>query len=923
MTKSINKYLLFIADFTKKTFVLLVIFGLIASYFPVSLFADETLADNQSSVVLNNPSNNSSFDNFVPVIKENISELNKSENKSANENPFVSSSNSNGGVSTKHSKNISGLNTSTTGTTATTLVRTDQEENQALLLSVLLNSADLLNTSIYSTLQINDISPNGPDLSIGDHYGSAIANIGDLNNDGMQDVAVGAWYANNSVGAVFVHFMDNNGLIKSTKKIDNTTLVGSINAPTITSDSHYGRSIAGLGDLDGDGVEDIAVGALWDSALGYGKGVVYIHFLNSDGSVKSTKIIDGNTNNGPTLNIEDHYGSSIANIGDVNGDQITDIAVGASGVDGVGIDRGGVFIHFLNSDGSIKETKLFGDSTGNGAILFDDDQYGSAVANIGDLNKDGTNDIAVGAYGSIVFGNGRGIVFIHFMGPNASILSTVEIGDLTENGPTLSDFDHYGRSIAGLGDIDGDNVIDLAVGANYDDNGAINPSVLYIHYMNENGSVKLTEKIDGNTPNGPVMNGPDDRYGAAVANVGDLNGDGKIELMVGDTRNDTGGENMGVVHIHFSGPFSSTDAGFTVSKTNITIDENGGVDTFDVTLTAKPTSNVVINISSSDTGNAVVDPSALTFTPDNWNIPQTVKVVGVDDNLNQNDTATITISINDALSDDAFDASADKTIAVVLNNNDDGGGSSSGGGGSSTKYACHDLNATNYNPKYKSKPSLCKYGEVLGASTTLSCEVIPYLTQPIKLGAVNNPNDVVLLEQYLNTYEGLNIPVDGVYSQSDFNDVVKWQEKYSQDILSPWGITKGTGYVFMTSLQKIKQVHAAKCVDSVKETQILSCSLPLLYPTKTITVGGQNDLAQVKLLERYLNTYENASIPVDGIYSQEDAGIVIKWQEKYANEILKPVGLVKGTGNIAQPSLDKIKKVHEKQCSLFVINPEF
>lgn len=93
----------------------------------------------------------------------------------------------------------------------------------------------------------------------------------------------------------------------------------------------------------------------------------------------------------------------------------------------------------------------------------------------------------------------------------------------------------------------------------------------------------------------------------------------------------------------------------------------------------------------------------------------------------------------------------------------------------------------------------------------LQCTTNLVLTTPVKLGVPNNPDDVKLLEQFLNTYEGTNLPVNGIYETADFNAVVKWQEKYASDILAPWGMTKGSGYVYTTSLKKIKEIHEKNC----------------------------------------------------------------------------------------------------------------
>ncbi len=93
-----------------------------------------------------------------------------------------------------------------------------------------------------------------------------------------------------------------------------------------------------------------------------------------------------------------------------------------------------------------------------------------------------------------------------------------------------------------------------------------------------------------------------------------------------------------------------------------------------------------------------------------------------------------------------------------------------------------------------------------------------------------------------------------------------------------------------------------------------SCS-QRLYPTKVIKYGSKNDPVQVKLLEKYLNAFEHARVPVDGIYSLKDKNAVIQWQEKYADEILKPWGSKKGTGYVYTTSLNKFKSLFLAQCT--------
>ncbi|MDB5388337.1 MAG: hemagglutinin/hemolysin-related protein, partial [Planctomycetaceae bacterium] len=97
-----------------------------------------------------------------------------------------------------------------------------------------------------------------------------------------------------------------------------------------------------LADLDGDGVTDLAVGATGDGTGGTGRGAVHVLLLNSNGTVKSDLKIASSTNGGPALNNGDSFGSSLASLGDVNGDGVVDLAVGAPGTDSFGTNQGAV-----------------------------------------------------------------------------------------------------------------------------------------------------------------------------------------------------------------------------------------------------------------------------------------------------------------------------------------------------------------------------------------------------------------------------------------------------------------------------------------------------------------------------------------------------------------------------------------------------
>ena len=445
---------------------------------------------------------------------------------------------------------------------------------------------------ISDIVEINYYTPNGPTLDKDDNFGASVTNIGDLNNDGVTDIAVGATGdgdgggGGTSRGVVHVIFMNSNGTVSDTMEIHEEIA----NGPNLANFDNFGASIANIGDLNNDGVPDIVVGAWGDDGGGDDRGAVHIIFMNSNGTISRTIDINDTTLNGPVLNNTDYFGVSIANIGDLNGDGTTDIAVGASGDDA----RGAVHILFLNSNGTISNTIEINSNTPNGPVLNNTDYFGVSIANIGDLNNDGTTDIAVGAIYDDAGGDDRGTIHILFLNSNGTVSNTIEINDDTPNGPALNNNDDFGRSIANIGDLNGDGISDIAVGATYDNaRGAI-----HILLLNSNGTVSNTIEINDTTLNGPALNN-DDRFGTSIANIGDLNGDGVLDIAVGATHDDdvVGAiDDVGAIHIMFM----DNTAFLQAFITNITSDGVTGTlkvgDTITFTLTTNSTdSGATIN----------------------------------------------------------------------------------------------------------------------------------------------------------------------------------------------------------------------------------------------------------------------------------------------------------------------------------------
>ena len=413
------------------------------------------------------------------------------------------------------------------------------------------------NGTVKNSQKIASGLNGGPTLATYDYFGSAVASIGDLDGDGVTDLAVGAFGDSTGGGfgrgAVHVLFLNANGTVKNSQTIAHNTNGG----PALVNDDRFGWSVASLGDLDSDGVTDLAVGAAGDDTRGYGRGAVRVLFLNANGTVKDSLKIANDTNGGPTLTEFGYFGSSATALGDVDGDGVTDLMVGEPGVYSSASNHGAVHVLFLNANGTVKNSVKIEPTSIGGPYPDHRDSFGSAVASLGDLDGDGVTDLAVGASRDDTgggFGSYRGAVHVLFMNANGTVKDSLKIANNTNGGPTLADFDRFGHSVASLGDLDGDGVTDLAVGAYRDPTGGYSRGAVYVLFLNGNGTVKSSLKIASNTNGGPTL-ADDDSFGSSVASLGDLDGDGVIDLAVGARDDDADGSgpssNRGAVHVLF------------------------------------------------------------------------------------------------------------------------------------------------------------------------------------------------------------------------------------------------------------------------------------------------------------------------------------------------------------------------------------
>ena len=329
-------------------------------------------------------------------------------------------------------------------------------------------------------------------VTLGDHgrFGSAMVSPGDLDGDGVLDVAVAAFTADEPrtiAGLVYVLLLNADGSVKQTRKIINTV---------VPQKDHFGHYLTHAGDLDGDGIDEVVAGTSWDGVL---------LFLNADGTVRNQKTL--------------RQGDTAVSLGDINEDGVPDLAIGDPIKGGGDKPYGGTLaLLSMQTDGTPEHTTLLGKMTPFNA----GDAFGYSLHAPGDLNGDGTADLIVGAANT---GRRFNSIWMLYLDSSGAVVGHKRIG--------VDDFhlsagieQQFGASVTYLGDLDGDGFPELAVGA------PLGPSV-WILFLNQYANVRKAYEIhlSGGLLDGLTCTGCPYYFGKSVATLGDLDGDGIPDLI--------------------------------------------------------------------------------------------------------------------------------------------------------------------------------------------------------------------------------------------------------------------------------------------------------------------------------------------------------------------------------------------------------
>jgi hypothetical protein len=329
------------------------------------------------------------------------------------------------------------------------------------------------------------------------YLGSSVSTAGDVNGDGYADVIVGAyWYDNGegNEGRAYVYHGSAAGL----------STTADWTAESNQSGTHFGWSVATAGDVNGDGYADVIVGA----AFYVGDGRAYVYH-GSPGGLSTTA--DWITE---IDQAQDGFGGSVSTAGDVNGDGYSDVIVGAVLYDNGETDEGRAYVYH----GSAAGLSLMADWTAESNQT--DARFGIAVATAGDVNRDGYDDVIVGAYWYDNGETNEGRAYVYH---GSAVGLSPAAAWTTECNQSLA---LCGFSVATAGDVNGDGYADAMVGAYYYVNPDTGEGRVFVYHGSSAGlSTAPDWTAQGDQPTA--------RFGYSVSTAGDVNGDGHADVIIG------------------------------------------------------------------------------------------------------------------------------------------------------------------------------------------------------------------------------------------------------------------------------------------------------------------------------------------------------------------------------------------------------
>jgi hypothetical protein len=379
--------------------------------------------------------------------------------------------------------------------------------------------------------------------------GWPVAGAGDVNGDGYDDVLVGVTSRElNDQGVVLLFLGGPNGLSQTPNWIGRG----------IGKSDHYryGWSMAGAGDVNDDGYDDIIIGdpGYDDSSLLVREGRAYVYYGGKRGiSRRRPLIIDG----------AGHFAISVASAGDVNSDGFDDVIIGESFYFDDARPTGRALV-FFGFPGGLRRTAAWT------AVLDESNfsNFGYEVAGAGDVNHDGYDDILVGQ--PYLTGGGvtglnphAGRWYVFHGGPGGPDLVPAMFVEEPFWGENIG----FGLSLAGAGDVNGDGTSDVVAGFWTGDHAGFDRGTGFIHFGSPGGLVTTPDRFFDGTTYGAS--------GGAVAGAGDVNGDGLDDIVVGNMdHHNEHGQRVGSASLFFGKNTAAKEARDVPSSSTVVLHPN-------------------------------------------------------------------------------------------------------------------------------------------------------------------------------------------------------------------------------------------------------------------------------------------------------------------------------------------------------------